>query len=207
MIVIIDYGVGNLSSIRNMLKKGGVNALISGKEDDVIHATKLLLPGMGHFDNCMKKLEASGLRQTIEKKILREKTPVLGICVGLQMFMESSEEGVEKGLGWISGKTVRFNTKKMNAGLKVPNMGWLEAIVKKPSRLMEGLEKEARFYFAHSYHIELEQANQHDLLIEGYYGYNFAVGLERNNIVGVQFHPEKSHRFGLRLLNNFAVNF
>lgn len=207
MVVIIDYGVGNLNSIRNMLKKGGVNALISGKAADIEKASKLLLPGMGHFDNCMAKLKVSDLRVIIEHKVFIEKIPLLGICVGLQMFMANSEEGKEEGLGWIKGKTVHFHTKLMEEGLKVPNMGWHEAIVKKPSRLMEGLEQGARFYFAHSYHVELDADNQSDILIESNYGYNFTAGIERDNIIGVQFHPEKSHRFGLRLLNNFAVNY
>lgn len=205
MLVIVDYGVGNLTSIRNMLKKGGTTALISGKAEDIANASKLLLPGMGHFDNCMIKLNASGLLPTINRKVFEEKIPILGICVGLQMLMASSEEGVEPGLNWVEGKTVRFKEYKMGEGLKIPNMGWHDIEVKKHSPLLEGLESESRFYFAHSYHVEPVQ--EADILVNAHYGYTFAAGVEKNNIVGVQFHPEKSHRFGLTLLRNFAVNY
>jgi imidazole glycerol-phosphate synthase subunit HisH len=202
MFVIINYGVGNLTSIQNMLKKAGTTAVISGKEDDVLNADKLLLPGMGHFDNCMEKLNASGLRPVIEKKVFEYKTPVLGICVGLQMFMGSSEEGVQPGLGWIAGKTIRFKTDQMKDVQKIPNMGWLETDFKKQSVLSGGLEG-ARFYFAHSYHVKIEDPATE--LVAAHYGYDFTAGVEKENIMGVQFHPEKSHRFGMQLLKNFAT--
>jgi glutamine amidotransferase len=204
MLVIVDYGVGNLASIQNMLKKAGATAIISGKETDIVAADKLLLPGMGAFDNCMLKLDQSGLRRTLEKKVLEEKVPLLGICVGLQMFMHSSQEGVLPGLGWINGKTVRFNEQKMRQTQKIPNMGWLEVKEEKSSRLLDGLI-EPRFYFAHSYHVEVEETN--DALLTACYGYDFTVGIEKGNIIGVQFHPEKSHRFGMQFLKNFAFNF
>lgn len=204
MLVIADYGVGNLTSIQNMFKKAGATALISGRPEDIAAATKLLLPGMGHFDNCMERLNASGLRGIVEQKALREKIPVLGICVGLQMFMESSEEGVLPGLGWVKGKTVRFDSSRMTEAHKVPNMGWLEIEPQKPSRLLEGLEG-ARFYFAHSYHVSA--ADPAIPLIAADYGYRFTAAIEQNNLVGVQFHPEKSHRFGMKLLANFASNY
>jgi glutamine amidotransferase len=204
MFIIVDYGVGNLTSIQNMLKKAGTEALISGKPEDISAATKLLLPGMGHFDNCMERFTNSGLRPLIEKKVFDEKVPVLGICVGLQMFMHSSEEGKLSGLGWINGDTIRFKADKMPSSLKVPNMGWLEINITKASKLTQGLEQ-SRFYFAHSYHVQLhEMAPQ---LITANYGYEYTVGIEWNNIVGVQFHPEKSHRFGMQLLKNFATNY
>lgn len=204
MFIIVDYGVGNLTSIQNMLKKGGKQAIISGDANTIAKATKLLLPGMGHFDNCMQKLTASGLRPLIEKKVFEEKIPVLGICVGLQMFMDSSEEGIEPGLGWIKGKTIRFKPEHMSIPQKIPNMGWLEIQEKKPSPLLTGLE-DARFYFAHSYHVQPER--NEDNLVEAQYGYSFTAGLEYDNIIGVQFHPEKSHRFGMQLLKNFAENY
>lgn len=202
MLVIVDYGVGNLSSIQNMFKKGGNQAVISGKLEDIQQASKLLLPGMGHFDNCMEKLNASGLRPAIEQKALVEKIPVLGICVGLQMFMSGSEEGEQPGLGWLQGKTIRFKPDRMNEGNKIPNMGWLDIKIEKESKLMDQLG-DSRFYFAHSYHVELEEPK--DQLISANYGYSFTAGIERQNLLGVQFHPEKSHRFGMQLLNNFAV--
>ncbi|WP_315819847.1 imidazole glycerol phosphate synthase subunit HisH [Paraflavitalea speifideaquila] len=203
-IVIVDYGVGNLTSIQNMLKKGGKSAIISGDADVIATASKLLLPGMGHFDNCMQKFNASGLRSLVEEKVFIDKIPVLGICVGLQMFMRSSEEGSEVGLGWIPGKTIRFNPELMKKIHKIPNMGWLDIKWRKSSPLMEGLQ-DARFYFAHSFHIQLERIE--DSLVEAEYGYSFTAGVEYNNILGVQFHPEKSHRFGMQLLKNFAENY
>jgi imidazole glycerol-phosphate synthase subunit HisH len=204
LLTIVDYGVGNLASIQNMLKKAGIEAIISGKPEDISVATKLLLPGMGHFDNCMEKFSSSGLQPLIEQKVLNEKVPVLGICVGLQMFMRSSEEGKLPGLGWINGDTIRFKTNKMPSTLKVPNMGWLEINITKTSKLTQGLEQ-SRFYFAHSYHVQLDEMKPQ--LITAHYGYEYTVGIEWNNIVGVQFHPEKSHRFGMQLLKNFATNY
>lgn len=204
MFVIVDYGVGNLTSVQNMLKKAGVAAVISGKAEDVQQASKLLLPGMGHFDNCMEKLDASGLRPAIEKKALEEKIPVLGICVGLQMFMRGSEEGKLPGLGWIAGDTIRFDLNNMTQPEKIPNMGWLEVRTARPSKLFQDLD-EARFYFAHSYHVKVD--NESDALVMANYGYDYTAGIEKGNIVGVQFHPEKSHRFGMQLLKNFAENY
>jgi glutamine amidotransferase len=204
MICIIDYGVGNLASIQNMFKKAGVQASIGTSAEQISQASKLLLPGMGHFDNCMVRINNSGLLAEIERKVFEEKTPLLGICVGLQMFMASSEEGVEKGLGWIKGRTVKFDSAKMSTSQKIPNMGWLEVTAVKSSPIWEGLEG-SRFYFAHSYHVQLE--NREDELVMAEYGYNFTVGVEHANIIGVQFHPEKSHRFGMQLLKNFATNY
>jgi glutamine amidotransferase len=204
MFVIVDYGVGNLASIRNMLKKAGTSAVISNDPDTIAGASKLLLPGMGAFDNCMQKLADSGFRPLIEKKVFVEKVPLLGICVGLQMFMRSSEEGQLPGLGWIDGDTIRFRPEKMEASQKIPNMGWLEIEASKPSRLLESLD-DARFYFAHSYHVKVDHPE--DELISATYGYPFTVGVEKDNLVGVQFHPEKSHRFGMQLLKNFAEKY
>ena len=178
-----------------------MEALITDRAEDIEAATKLMLPGMGHFDNCMQRFNDSGLRPLVEKKALQEKIPVLGICVGLQMLMRSSEEGKEAGLNWIPGETIRFRQDQMPPGQKIPNMGWLEVTSKKNSSLLEGLT-EPRFYFAHSYHVQPD--NPADEFLEAEYGYKFAAGLIRENITGVQFHPEKSHRFGMQLLANFA---
>jgi imidazole glycerol-phosphate synthase subunit HisH len=204
MLIIVDYGVGNLHSIQNMLKKAGVESKISNKLEEIASASKILLPGMGAFDNCMEKLDQSGLREIVEQKAKREKVPVLGICVGLQMFMEDSEEGKLPGLSWIKGSTVKFKPEKMQAGQKIPNMGWHEIQVKKPSRLLQSLE-DSRFYFAHSYYVQPEETA--DILLTAEYGYEITVGIERENLVGVQFHPEKSHRFGMQLLKNFGENY
>lgn len=203
MICIVDYGVGNLKSIQNMLKRAGVQATIGSTAEEVEKAMKLILPGMGHFDHCMQQFNRSGLRSLIEKKVLEDKIPVLGICVGLQMFMRSSEEGKEPGLNWVDGQTIRFQQNKMEEGLKVPNMGWLETYGTKESPLLSNL-KQARFYFAHSYHVETDDPS--DILMTANYGYSFPVAIEKGNIFGVQFHPEKSHRFGMTLLKNFSEN-
>ncbi len=204
MITIIDYGVGNLTSVQNMFKKAGVNAVISKAADEIEKADKILLPGMGAFDNCMQKFNESGLRQIIEKKVLIDKVPVLGICVGMQMLMESSEEGVLPGLGWIKGKTVAFDKSQMQEIHKVPNMGWLDITAKKNSALVSDIEN-PRFYFSHSFHVL--PTNKADELFTACYGYQFTAGIEKDNILGVQFHPEKSHRFGMQLLKNFANNY
>lgn len=204
MVTIVDYGVGNLLSIQNMLKKGGVNSVVSGRLEDIVSATKLLLPGMGAFDNCMEKLNSSGLRDAVEQKAMVEKIPVLGICVGLQMFMENSEEGILPGLCWVKGSTIRFMPEKMLDRQKIPNMGWHEINVKKTSPILHNVE-DARFYFAHSYHVQPEDSG--DELMTAHYGYDFTVAIEKGNLVGVQFHPEKSHRFGMQLLKNFGEKY
>ena len=201
MFVIVDYGVGNLNSIRNMLKKAGTTAVISGNAADIENASKLVLPGMGHFDNCMQRFNQSGLRPIIENKVFVRKTPLLGICVGLQMFMESSEEGSEPGLGWLAGKTVRFKPGQMDSDLKIPHMGWQDVHCNRDTPLWNGLA-DARFYFAHSFYVAPEQQEQ--VLLTASYGYQICVGVQKENILGVQFHPEKSHRFGMQLLKNFS---
>ena len=201
MVLIVNYGLGNLQSIQNMLKKAGIRAVLGSELSDVEKATRIILPGMGHFDNCMKLFNKSGLRETIERKVLDEKTPVLGICVGLQMMMRSSMEGEEKGLGWIAGETVAFDKTRLTQNEKIPNMGWHEVNFLKASVLQPGLT-DPRFYFAHSYHVVTDR--QEDALMSATYGYTFTAAAARDNIYGVQFHPEKSHRFGLQLLKNFS---
>jgi len=205
MLVIVDYGVGNLSSIRNMLKKVGYDAVISSDEDVISDAEKLILPGVGAFDACAKKLQESGLVDMLNKKVLEGKTPVLGVCVGMQLLTEGSEEGVLPGLGWIRGRVVKFRQQQLPAGLKIPHMGWTDVILNKPSRLFLDMQEEPRFYFVHSYHPQL--VNAEDVLVSANYGYTFEAGMERENIMGVQFHPEKSHKFGMKLLANFVKNY
>lgn len=204
MIAIIDYGVGNLASIHNMLKKIGAAAMITSSEKDISAANKLILPGVGAFDTCASKLQASGLMNIINEKVLANKIPVLGICVGMQLLHENSEEGGLPGLGWIKGSVVRFRKEKLPAGYKVPHMGWTEVSRSKPSPLMQELE-EARFYFVHSFHSQL--ANKSDELLNAQYGYSFTAAVEHENVMGVQFHPEKSHRFGMKLFENFVKNY
>lgn len=201
MIVIFDYGVGNLTSIMKMINKSGNKAIISGQKADLEAADKIILPGMGHFDHCMRKFNQSGLRDLVTTRVLEEKVPVLGICVGLQMFFSKSEEGSEPGLGWINGEVVRFDETRFDRKLTVPNMGWLDVLPAKHAEILDSLDS-PRFYFAHSYHVMA--ADQSDVLLEAKYGYTFTAAVESRNITGVQFHPEKSHRFGMQLLKNFS---
>lgn len=204
MVTIVDYGVGNLTSVQNMFRKAGIDARICNDKNEIVSADKIILPGMGAFDNCMQKYNASGFRDIVEQKVLQDKIPVLGICVGLQMLMESSAEGNLPGLGWIKGRTVKFDKSKMQEENKVPNMGWLDVTAKKESELLKDIE-ESRFYFAHSFHVQ--PADVQDILITASYGYEFTAGIEKGNILGVQFHPEKSHRFGMQLFKNFGERY
>lgn len=205
MLVIIDYGVGNLASIKNILRKIGEDAVISSDEPVIAQADKLILPGVGAFDTCAEKLGASGLIPVLSKKALEEKIPVLGVCVGHQMLLEGSEEGELPGLGWIRGRVIRFRQDKMPPGHKIPHMGWTEVSLSKPSRLFDAMYEEPRFYFVHSYHAD--PLDKEDTLVQADYGYPFVAGVERGNITGVQFHPEKSHKFGMKLLQNFINNY
>lgn len=199
MLVIVDYGAGNLLSIKNMMKKVGVEVHISSSVKDIANAAKLILPGVGAFDYGMQQLHDSGLIEVLNEKVLVQKTPVLGICLGMQLLTKSSGEGKMPGLGWIDANTVRFRMED-HPGLKIPNMGWLDVQTKRPSRLLENLQ-ESRFYFVHSYHVECK--DQGDVILASEYGYEFVCGVEHGNIVGVQFHPEKSHKYGMQLLKNF----
>ena len=189
-----------------LIKAGITNVLISEKQEDIASADKLILPGVGHFDYGMLQLRNTPFFNLMNKRVLEDKVPVLGICLGAQLLTESSEEGSAAGLGWIKAQTRRFQTQKMATALKVPHMGWSDVQIQKQSRLFEGMEKEEnRFYFVHTYHIVCEDAT--DELVSTHHGYDFTAGIEHENIIGVQFHPEKSHKFGMRLLYNFAKNY
>lgn len=206
MLVIIDYGVGNLTSIKNMLKKIGYrDVAISNDRSKIKEAKKLILPGVGHFDYGMRQLQASGLLDTLNKVVLEDKTPILGICLGAQLLTRGSEEGIEKGLGWIEADTVKFDVSKLSSNLKIPHMGWTEVAATSDSKLFEGLSEEPRFYFVHNYHIICD--NPEDTAVKATYGYEFAAGVEKGNILGMQFHPEKSHKYGMKLLSNFINNY
>ncbi|TCZ73125.1 imidazole glycerol phosphate synthase subunit HisH [Flaviaesturariibacter aridisoli] len=202
MIAIIDYGIGNLLSVKNMLKKAGVtDAVITGDPGEVRRADRIILPGVGHFDYGMRKLKASPAFDELNRKALEEKVPVLGICLGAQLLTNGSEEGTEPGLGWIDADTVRFEVDQLAERLPIPHMGWSE-IDFTPHPLFEGMYAEPRFYFVHSFYLKpKDDANK---LCMARYGHPFAAGIQRDNIMGVQFHPEKSHKFGLRLLENFS---
>ena len=202
MIVIVDYSMGNLGSIRNMLKRIGYESVISSDIPDIMNAAKLILPGVGAFDNGMKSLIERELVPALSEKVIEGKTPFLGICLGMQLLTERSEEGNSPGLGWIKGKTVRFDFGGPNVKLKVPHMGWNTVSPSKPSCLYADMYDDPRFYFVHSFHVACR--DEGDILTRTHYGIDFASSVERDNIRGVQFHPEKSHKFGMRLLKNFA---
>jgi imidazole glycerol-phosphate synthase subunit HisH len=201
MIAIVNYGVGNLASVKNMLKKAGYESELVSNAEAIERATKIILPGIGAFDHCMTEFNNSGLREAVTQKTLKDKTPLLGICVGLQMLMENSEEGVEPGLGWIAGKTVKFKKEKLG-DLKIPHMGWTSVQVAKKTALTEGLGDQPRFYFVHSYYVQPDDKT--DEMLTAHYGYDFTAAVNRDNIYGAQFHPEKSHKYGMKILENFA---
>lgn len=203
LIVIINYGIGNLTSVSNILRKTGANEVIISSDIDTINsADKLILPGVGHFDFGMKKLHESQLIPTIEKRIFEDRIPILGICLGAQLMTKSSEEGTIPGLGWINGKTVAFDKSKLAANAKIPHMGWNYVKESKTSELFKNMSLPARFYFVHSYHLELE--NESDKWLTTNYGYDFCAAFQKDNLYACQFHPEKSHKFGMKLMENFV---
>ena len=200
MIAIIDYDVGNISAVANMLQRLGLKCVMTHKHEDVMEADRIILPGNGAFDECVRNLRSSGLIPLIESRVLGEKIPLLGICVGAQMLGHSSEEGVEPGLGWIDMTVNRFADLER---FPVPHMGWQEVMPSESSNpLLSLLEPAARFYFVHSYF--MKPKNQEDILLKASYGQDFVAAVAKDNIAGVQFHPEKSHRFGKQLLEGFA---
>lgn len=205
MVIIIDYGLGNLSSVKNMLKKIGVDSEVTAEKEKIQAATKLILPGVGAFDNGMQNLKEGGLIDVINQKVLQEKTPVLGICLGMQLMTAKSQEGVLPGLGWMDAETVKFNFSASDKKFPVPHMGWDFVKQQKPSRLLEGMYDEPRFYFVHSYYVKTNRPE--DALLTTNYSFDYVSGFEKENILGVQFHPEKSHKYGMVLLKNFIQNY
>lgn len=199
MITIIDYGMGNLGSIQNMLKRIGVKSIISQDPELISKAQKILLPGVGSFDNAMVKIDQSDLREILDRKALSEGIPILGICLGMQLLTRSSEEGKLAGLGWIAALTKRFPAMP---GLKVPHMGWNSVVPAFESVLTKDLPDMTRFYFVHSYYVQVD--NERDSILKSTHGITFDAAVQHNNIYGAQFHPEKSHRYGQKLLENFA---
>jgi glutamine amidotransferase len=202
MITIIDYGLGNLGSIQNMLKRIGATSFLTSDINDILKAEKLLLPGVGAFDTAMKKIEELNLKEIICDKVNLQKTPILGICLGMQLLMEGSEEGILPGLGLIKGKAYHFRN-HIDKKLKIPHMGWNDVTIHNESILTKGFFDEMRFYFVHSYYVKTE--NSDDSMLECNYGIDFDAAVHKDNIYGTQFHPEKSHKFGMQLLHNFAL--
>lgn len=200
MIVIVDYGCGNLNSIKNMLRKIGHDSKITSSASEIESATKIILPGVGSFDTGMKNLQESQLISLLEKKALEEKIPFLGICLGMQLMTLKSEEGKIPGLGWFEAETKRFPSSQENK-LKIPNMGWNDVLPKKEDTLLKGIPS-PRFYFVHSYYVQSNQPS--DILATAEYGIEYTCAFSKGNLSGVQFHPEKSHKYGMQLLTNFA---
>ena len=203
MITIIDYGIGNLGSIKNMFKHIGVKATIQSDVDKIKNASKILLPGVGSFDTAMKKMNEGELKEVLNEKALKEQVPVLGICLGMQLLTNSSEEGTLAGLSWIDAKTLSFKSRIDNK-YSVPHMGWSVVNRFNNSLLTQGFEtlEQVRFYFVHSYFVKVEDDKNSILKTE--YGVEFDSAIQKDNIYGAQFHPEKSHKFGMKLFENFS---
>ena len=202
MIAIIDYGLGNVRAFANVYKKLNMPAIIAKQAEDLKNASKVILPGVGAFDYAMQMLEKSGMRQFLDEIVLHRHVPVLGICVGMQMLACSSEEGSLPGLGWIDGEVKRFNPSSLSHSICVPHMGWNNIKPVKINGLLQGLGLDARFYFLHSYYFQSHR-NEDIIAVTDYDG-EFACAVNSGSVFGVQFHPEKSHQWGVRLLENFG---
>lgn len=202
MITIIDYGVGNIKAFLNIFKKLSYDVKIAQKPQDLAGASKLILPGVGHFDYAMKRFSESGMLEVVDDMVQNMNLPILGICVGMQMLAKSSEEGVESGLGWIDATVKRMDLKLLTQSTRLPHMGWNDVVVKRENPLLTNLDSNPRFYFLHSYYFDPNF--EPDTIAQSNYGKEFACAVNHKNIYGVQFHPEKSHHYGIQLLKNFA---
>jgi glutamine amidotransferase len=202
MITIINYGLGNILAFANLYKRMNVPVTIATRAQDIEAASKLILPGVGAFDHAMELLDGSGMREMLDEMVLRQAVPVLGVCVGMQILAGSSDEGKLSGLGWIDGRVRRFDETKLHQPARLPHMGWNDVVPQRGARLFAGLEQDSRFYFLHSYYFDC--ASNNNVLATSEYGVEFGSAVHSGNIYGVQFHPEKSHDYGVRLLKNFA---
>jgi imidazole glycerol-phosphate synthase subunit HisH len=199
MITIIDYGMGNLGSIKNMLKKIGFASIISNDKEEIMKAEKIIIPGVGAFNKAMENLKKLELIEVLRSKTLNNKVPTLGICLGMQLLADSSEEGNIEGLGLVPGRVTHFNLEEK---YKVPHMGWNNVEIVNDSILFKTDLPEHRFYFVHSYYYQCK--DQKHVIGESQYGIKFTCAVQNGNIFGTQFHPEKSHKYGMRLLKSFA---
>ncbi|WP_367606914.1 imidazole glycerol phosphate synthase subunit HisH [Legionella sp. W05-934-2] len=200
MIVVVDYKMGNIGSIVNMFKKLGEDVTVSDQKKDILQADKLILPGVGAFDTGITHLEKLDLIDVLNEKVLKDKTPILGICIGMQLMAKSSEEGVRKGLSWFDAEVKKFDFQQDDKKLRVPCIGWNMVKPMMKDILFNG-EDEFRFYFVHSYYFDTQHSA--DILAVSTYGFDYPCAVKRENIYGVQFHPEKSHKFGLQMFRNF----
>jgi imidazole glycerol-phosphate synthase subunit HisH len=201
MITIVDYGLGNILAFVNVYKKLNIRVSVAQTPADLKAAQKIILPGVGAFDHAMELLDRSGMRSTLDELAMDKRVPVLGICVGMQILAESSDEGKLPGLKWISGRVRRLHPDE-GSKLPLPHMGWNDVHPVASNSLFDQLQTEAQFYFLHSYYLECDRAE--DVLATSFYGTEFSCAINSKNIFGVQFHPEKSHHYGTRLLKNFA---
>lgn len=200
MTTIIDYNVGNIGSIVNMLKKLGESTLVSCDHSEILKAERLILPGVGSFDKGMSNLINLNLIEVLNEAILVKKKNILGICLGMQLMTAGSEEGRSNGLAWLDASTKKFLFP--NNDLKIPHMGWNNVYQVKDSDLFNEMDEKLKFYFVHSYYVECNETD--DILTTSSYGIDFVSSFKKENIWGVQFHPEKSHIYGLKLLKNFC---
>lgn len=199
-VTIVDYGTGNLNSVKRSLDLLGVESVVSSNPIDIESAAKIILPGVGHFGKAMADLQRLNLIDPLNHAVLVERKPILGICLGMELMAEKSEEGNANGLGWFEAEVIQFNITDKKR-YKVPHMGWNQIRIKKSSRLLTDIPESAEFYFVHSYHLKIR--NRSDLLNETEYEVTFPSAIEKDNIFGVQYHPEKSHDAGRQLLKNF----
>jgi imidazole glycerol-phosphate synthase subunit HisH len=204
LVTIVDYGMGNLHSIKKKLDRLNVNVQISSNAAEIMASDKIILPGIGHFQKAMNNIHSSGLFDTLNEAVLEKRTPILGICLGMQIMAKHSEEGDTPGFGWFDADVVRFNVKD-TLKYKIPHTGWNQVVNKKQSKLTKGIPDNSEFYFVHAYHIVLN--NKLDALHETDYEYSFVSAIQKENIAGVLYHPEKSHQAGEQMLRNFVTEF
>lgn len=200
MIVIVNYGLGNLTSILNMCKRLGIDAMISSETEALRNASKIILPGVGHFKHGMEQLISSGLKDVLDEQVMQVGKPILGICLGAQLMTQHSEEGNVEGLCWVDAVTVKFDM-HAHSQLKVPHMGWSDVRFVDEHAIWKDLPDAPRFYHVHSYHFNMLDEQYKSAITQ--YGYEFVCAFRKNNVYGVQFHPEKSHKYGMKLLQNF----
>jgi len=199
MITIVDYGVGNLGSVYNMFQRIGIRAQVTGDHAEIRNAEKILLPGVGAFDAAMTRIREAGLTEILDHKATVDRVPILGICLGMQLLTRSSDEGNLPGFGWIAATAHRFRS---GDGIKVPHMGWNIVEPTRDCSLTKNLPEEPRFYFVHSYYVQVD--DEQDSVLRATHGITFDAAVNHGNVYGAQFHPEKSHKFGMRIFRNFA---
>lgn len=203
MITIIDYGSGNIRAIENIYDQLKVSYRIANTPQDISNSEKLFLPGVGAFDETIRKLDELGFREVLDKEVLQNKVPIMGICVGMQILGDSSEEGILPGLGYIKGKVKKIEESLLNHKPKLPHLGWNSVQKTRENSLLKDIDEEFGFYFLHTYYFECE--NDSDILATTHYGKSFASAINHENVYGIQFHPEKSHNNGVTILKNFSL--